>query len=232
MERVLTQEERVRRAEEIYLRRKNLRSQYRETREVANNKQVQERKSIKLFKRMALQIVICLLLYCIFYLIYDTNYAFSDTTISTTKEILNYDINFNGIYKRFSENIMSFINKEESTTEVNNNEDNTDENNNKESISSEGKTDDMDNNNDVITEEQNVEGGIIEQIEHTSAVEPDLRKLYPLVLPVNGGHISSEFGERESTSEIVSTDHKGIDIAIAERYRYCVCNGRKSCCSD
>ena len=40
-----------------------------------------------------------------------------------------------------------------------------------------------------------------------------------LILPVSGGYVSSEFGARESTSEIVSTNHKGIDIAVVERYR-------------
>lgn len=111
MERVLTQEERIRRAEEIYLRRKNTRPQYRDTRETINARQEPKIKSIKLFKKMALQIVICLLLYCIFYLIYDTNYSFSNTTISKTQEILNYDINFDEIYKYVIGNIKDFISK-------------------------------------------------------------------------------------------------------------------------
>lgn len=40
--------------------------------------------------------------------------------------------------------------------------------------------------------------------------------MYSIIKPVNGGYVSSEFGERESTSEIVSTNHKGIDIALAK----------------
>ena len=59
MERVLTQEERIRRAEEIYLRRRNTRPQYRNTRENINIRQeLPKGKSITLFKKMALQIVI------------------------------------------------------------------------------------------------------------------------------------------------------------------------------
>ena len=61
MERVLTQEERIRRAEEIYLRRRNTRPQYRSIRETANIRQEPPKvKNFKLFKKMALQIVICI----------------------------------------------------------------------------------------------------------------------------------------------------------------------------
>ncbi len=231
MERVLTQEERIRRAEEIYLRRRNVRPQYRENnREVESNKYIPTGKGIKLFKRMALQIVICLLLYCIFYLINDTNYSFSATTISTTQEILNYDINFNDIYKYVSENIMKFINKEESINEEDNQKENTDEGNNEENISNEQDTNEVDNSNTETQEEQGKQGETNEPVEETSAVEPDLKQLYHLIRPLNGGYVSSEFGERVATSEIMSTDHKGIDIAIAERNRYYVCNGWKSNC--
>lgn len=55
------------------------------------------------------------------------------------------------------------------------------------------------------------------QVQQTSASEPDLKQQYSLIKPLSGGHISSEFGERESTSKIVSTNHKGIDIAVTER---------------
>ena len=131
MERVLTQEERIRRAEEIYLRRRNTRPQYRSIRETANIRQEPPKvKNFKLFKKMALQIVICLLLYCIFYLIYDTNYSFSDTTISKTQEILNYDINFDEIYKYISGNIKGFIEQRKNSISDNNVEDKVEENNN------------------------------------------------------------------------------------------------------
>lgn len=187
MERVLTQEDRIRRAEEIYLRRRNSRPQYRETREVTNSKKEPTRRSLKLFKKMALQIVICLLLYCIFYLIYDTNYSFSDTTISTTKEILNYDINFNEIYKYISENVMSFINKDQNTTEENSEQENVVENNNEESTNNADNNEEQQNEisvNALTPETPNQQEETPEPVEQTSAEEPDLKQLYSLILPV------------------------------------------------
>lgn len=196
MERVLTQEERIRRAEEIYLRRRNLKPQYKENREYINSKQSYKGISIKLFKRMTLQIVICLMLYCIFYLIYDTNYSFSNTTLSTTEEILNYDINFNNIYKYISENVMGFINKNNENTQtniekdnlVNNNEEektqNNDETINIQDNISEGQSNENDIIASTISEKQNVSQEASQQLEQTSEQEPGLKQLYPLILPV------------------------------------------------
>ena len=182
MERTLTQEERIRRAEEIYLRRRNSKPQYRETRETSKSKTVPTVKNIKLLKRMALQIVICLLLYCIFYLIYDANYSFSDTTISKTQEVLNYDINFNEIYKYISENVMSFINIKDNDVEENKQED-TENTNNEQNDANEIQQDVTTN---VITppEEEINAQETSPQVEQTSAVEPDLRQMYSLILPV------------------------------------------------
>lgn len=220
MERVLTQEERIRRAEEIYMRRRNTVPQYRETRETVNNRKEPIGKNLRLFKRMALQIVVCLLLYCIFYLIYDTNYSFSDATISKTQDILNYDINFEEIYKYINGNIMVIINKNIDKEENNNN--NIEENNDNVANNNEEKNSEQTNHNDIPSNEipENIvkQEEVPKQVEQTSATEFDLKSMYSLVIPVNGGHVSSEFGVRESTSEVVSTNHKGIDIAVAERY--------------
>lgn len=192
MERVLTQEERIRRAEEIYLRRRNTRPQYRNTRENINIRQeLPKGKSITLFKKMALQIVICLLLYCIFYLIYDTNYSFSDTTISKTQEILNYDINFDEIYKYVSGNIKEFINEKLSLTKENTGTDNVEGNanneetqNNEEINGNEGQADEKSISNETTPEEQSNNNEIPVQVQQTSASEPDLKQQYSLINPV------------------------------------------------
>lgn len=192
MERVLTQEERIRRAEEIYLRRRNTRPQYRNTRENINIRQeLPKGKSITLFKKMALQIVICLLLYCIFYLIYDTNYSFSNTTISKTQEILNYDINFNEIYKYVSGNIKEFINGKLSLTKGNDRTDNVEGNdnneeaqNNERSNGNEDQADEKSISNETTPEEQSNNEEIPVQVQPTSASEPDLKQQYSLINPI------------------------------------------------
>ena len=232
MERVLTQEERIRRAEEIYLRRRNLEvPQYKVQNRADKSSAI---KSVKLFKRIFLQIIICLLLYCIFYLIYDTNFSFSDITISKTQEILNYDINVEEMYKNISTYVNALMQKENSTE--NNNEDiqeqpqeNVDDTGNQEQQVTEAKNEaNVENQTSPVVEETIQQGEVLQEIQPTVAEEVSLKQLYSLIVPVNGGYISSEFGERESTSEIVSTNHKGIDIAAATRNKHCSCNWRNS----
>lgn len=186
MERVLTQEERIRRAEEIYLRRRNTRPQYRSIRETTNIRQEPPKvKNFKLFKKMALQIVICLLLYCIFYLIYDTNYSFSDTTISKTQEILNYDINFDEIYKYISGNIKGFIEQRKNSISDNNVEDKVEENNNNQENQS-NQENNVDENipSQTPPEEQGNKEEVPVQVQQTSVSEPDLKQQYSLINPV------------------------------------------------
>ena len=234
MERILTQEERIRRAEEIYLKRRSIQSpQFDkvEKRELTNNKV--ETKSIGLFKKIGLQIIICLLLYCIFYLIYDTNFSFSKITISKIREVLDYDVNIEELYKNANAYIKGLlhnninveedipIEKTESNVEIN------EEMNKEEQIKKDGAEEKLQVNTEQLIQEDITQENAI-QTEEISVEEVDLKQIYSLIKPVNGGYISSEFGERESTSEIVSTNHKGIDIAIEKRCKYCCCNRGKS----
>ena len=108
MERTISDEEKLRRAIEISQRRNN--NNYRPTITHARVN-VNEKKDYKLFKKMIIQIIICLLIYIIFYLIVTTNYVFSDDVIKNTNEILNYDINFSKMYN----NLMVIINSKINT---------------------------------------------------------------------------------------------------------------------
>ena len=94
MERILTQEEKIRRAEEIYYRRKNINGMTSGQYATLN---VGEKKDYKLFRKMILQIIACLAIYIAFYVIQNSNYIFSEQVINKTKEILSYDINFEEI---------------------------------------------------------------------------------------------------------------------------------------
>lgn len=100
MERTLSPEEKIKRAEEIYNRR---RSQY--YRNNVATVSVSENKNYGLLKKMILQILICLVIYFIFYLIQSSNYIFSEDVINKTKEILSYDINLPSMYSKAMEYI-------------------------------------------------------------------------------------------------------------------------------
>ena len=88
MERIISVEEKVRRAEEIYARRKN---NYIPKERIENTVRGKEKKNFKLLKKIIIQILICALIYCIFYLIKNTNYLFSETTLNKIDEVLSYD---------------------------------------------------------------------------------------------------------------------------------------------
>ena len=185
MERALSDEEKIRKAIEISQRR-NRNYEYQRTAKV----NVKSKKDYKLFKRMILQMLICLLIYAIFYMITTTNYIFSESVISQTSSILNYDINFNDLYKKGKNYIKGVITNKNSSNE-------TTENTTQEEINDNGNTEN------------------IAQVKSTTQMEKDadyLKKNYEFKRPVNG-KITSGFGEREVTSKIMTKDHKGIDIA-------------------
>ena len=98
-------DERIKRAQEIYARRQNLRERTKRARVTVS----QEPKNFKLFKKLALQIIICIMIYYIFYLISTTNYVFSDDTLNRTKEIVSKDYDFYNIYNKIVEQINNFI---------------------------------------------------------------------------------------------------------------------------
>ena len=109
MEKIMSEEEKIRRAIEISQRRNNGHYRMEATRVNVNDK-----KNYKLFKKMILQIIICLLIYSIFYLITSTNYVFSEQVIKSTNEILNYDINFQNIYN----SLINYINNKQELNQV------------------------------------------------------------------------------------------------------------------
>ncbi len=107
MERVLTQDERIRRAEEIYARRQNLREK---TKKATLNVS-SEPKEFKLLKKLVLQVIICVLMYFIFYLVNTTNYSFSEVTLAKTEELITQDIDFLAIYNNVTNWVGSYISK-------------------------------------------------------------------------------------------------------------------------
>lgn len=210
MERTLTGEERIRRAEEIYQRRRG-NYNYRKDGRVATVS-VKEERNFSLFKKMFLQIAICLVIYFIFYLIQNSNYIFSEDVLEKTKQILSYDIDIGSLYHQTVQFISSQVEAltiNESKTE--NNENTVTKN---------------DEQEQKVQEENGVGGAELENVvmEDSTVASADEPKQQPqtddeyikanfsFIKPING-IVSSEFGQRNVANPIVSKNHTGIDIA-------------------
>lgn len=224
MERTLSPEEKIRRAEEIYSRR---RSGY-TNRNVATVN-VSNEKNYGLLKKMILQIAICLVIYFIFYLVQNSNYVFSVEIINKTKEILSYDINIEEIYTNIINGINSFSNdlvNDTNDTENTINEEENQESNTVDtdmqntvgvaklaSITIENITLAQNSHEREQTIENNNEQASNEETKNQeNLTDEEYIKTFNLVKPIEG-IVSSEFGIRNVDNPIVSKNHMGIDIA-------------------
>lgn len=196
LERTLSDEEKIRKAIEISQRRNNnRRASYQEVSIPSSN----SKKEYKLFKRMIMQVMICALIYLIFYLITTTNYVFSEDVINKTNSILNYDIEFYNIYKQGINKIKGFVSEFNSKNGGN-------------VEANEIKSED----NNEIKERENAETKnnetLVSSISQMEKDAEDVKKICNFQKPLSG-KITSEFGEREVISSVMTADHKGIDIA-------------------
>lgn len=220
MERTISSEERLRRAEEIYQRRKMTnRSGVRVASSSVNNTKTK----LSLFKKMILQLAICAVIYIIFYLIKNTNYIFSDDVIHKTKELLSHDINFGNLYAQVSSFIEENKDKlviprkiQEEPNEVKENEKGEE---NKEQIT-ENKIEDTNSVTNKVSnggiggaETNEMEENKTDEKLKKSQMELDseyIKQRYSFKVPLKGS-ITSRYGAREKT-DIVSANHYGIDI--------------------
>lgn len=218
MERVLSPEERIRRAEEIYNRRRT------ENRVRVSTSRVNVKKETKLtlYKKLILQILICFVLYFIFYLIKNSNYIFSEDFISKTREFLSYDINFgnayNSVVEYYNNHIKSFFvvedKKEDEQQNVLTNE--TQENTEISNQIEEGGIGGGEDEN--LVENTQIEQTATQPVVQLSQMELDAKEIkenYKLNLPLVGYTVTSRYGPRQG-NEIVSSNHGGIDIGANE----------------
>ncbi len=205
MEKAVSVDEKIRRAEEIYNRRQQENTNRIQARVNVND----ETRDYKLLKKMILQILICLLIYFIFYLIKNSNYIFSESFLNKAKEILSYDINIQSQY----EYVMDLINSENNT-----------QTNETQKIEEQNKIEE-ENTNSIITQEQTnqtttqtlsaTSQTLPEESSSLSQTQEDaefIKQNYSLVKPLSGT-ITSRFGLRNPTTETVPKYHTGIDIA-------------------
>lgn len=194
MERVLSTEERIRRAEEVYRNKGSVTCE--------RVKNIPKYKN-KIIKKMIIQIIVCLSIYSIFYFFGHTENLFSKDMIAKAKEIMAYDINFDELYKSF----MNWLNSNNLFV------------NNSENMITNTSTNELINGinlNEVLENTENI-GGAVQEVEtsNLSQMEIDANEIkskYNLIKPLVGT-ITSRYGYREPTTATVPKNHTGIDIA-------------------
>lgn len=203
MERVMTVEEKIRRAEEIYERRKQG-----EARPVAKVS-VNDKKDIKLLRKMIIQILICVAIYLIVYAMQNSQFVFSKDFINKANEILSYDTNFMQLYETMKSQVMGLINQdiEENSSDNETNNDLNNETNNETNHEAIGGAQE-------IQEEQKPQN-TEESVQNLSQEELDIQNIKnttSFIKPVQGV-ISSKYGLRETATGTVPKNHTGTDIA-------------------
>lgn len=205
MDKSITQEERIKRAEEIYKRRKKEKSG--EVR-VASSSVNNGKTKLTLFKKITLQLAICSVIYIIFYLIKNTNYIFSEDVIQKTKELLSYDINFDTVYSSISTFIEENKDKFNFLDKIVNANEETEEEN---AETTNQEEEENETNGGVGGAEADEEKEETEEEKTQMEIDAKyIKENYSMIVPVSGT-VTSTYGEREAT-EIVSSYHYGIDI--------------------
>lgn len=230
MEKAISQEERIRRAEEIYNRRRyeNRDKYYQTISRTRNEDKTVTKTKRKIIRKMLIQIFVCTIIYLLIYTSQHSNQIFSENIMNKTKEILSYDISFQNLYnsslKYFNsmqEKINQALNdKLKQNTETNEEMTNMEQVENTESSGNEEETTNTENtengDSQEKTDEQEAIGGaevetaIVEKTQEELDIEY-VKQNANIIWPLNGV-ITSRFGPRTPT-EIVSANHCGLDIA-------------------
>ena len=207
MEKTISVEERIRRAEEIYERRKQ--GNNRPTATVNVNR---EKKDLKLLRRMIIQILVCMLIYILIYIIHSNNYVFSEDFTNKMNEILFYDTNFTEIYESMKKQIQNWNTSEKTKEKEQNQENNQGQNHIQDNINQEAIGGAVEKN--VETTESKDELNLEETIQ-LSQQEQDIiniKNTATFIKPVEG-IISSKYGKRDTATGRVPKNHTGTDIA-------------------
>ena len=201
MERTMTVEEKIRRAEQIYERRKQGIDKPIETINISKN----NKKDIRLLKKMIIQILVSALIYCVIYIIQSNRYVFSEDFTNKINEILSYDTNFIELYNISKDKVQDIVNKIFTNNSIINkeNSENNQENGNK-------------NNTDSNQENQetNAIGGANEDEADKQNLSQDIANIKnttSFIKPIDGT-ITSEFGQRDTATGRVPKNHTGTDI--------------------
>ena len=205
-------------SKEIYAKRQE--GTQRKTATVSLNND-DNKKDIKLLKKMVIQIILSLLIYGIIYIIQNNNYIFSEEFLKKADEILSYDMNFSQMYQDIKSNIeketlniKNNLQKNDNQQGITNLENNTQNETEQGAIggANEQETNTTDaNSNQNNPEENNSQ----ENTQELSQEEKDINNIKAtttFIKPIEGT-ISSKYGQREPTTATVPKNHTGVDIA-------------------
>ena len=193
MERTMTVEERIRRAEEIYERRQRNNGLITET-----ESKKSEKKDIKLLKKIIIQLIVCISIYLIIYTIQQNKYNFSEDFINKVNEIISYDIDLKKVYEDTKNSIMGLLKKEEPKNE-----------------DKESETENQNENGIGGAEENSGEQTNEAEVQNLTQEEQDvinIKNTASFIKPIEGT-ISSIYGFRETATGSVPKNHTGTDIA-------------------
>ena len=193
MERAISVEERIRRAEEIYEKRRQ--GANRPITKVPVNNQ---KKDIKLLRKMIIQIVVCISIYMGIYAIYNNKYVFSEDFIKKANEILSYDTNFKELYDNTRNRFQAWF------SNTNNEETNQEQQENTEQNGIGGASEEVGQENKPENEQV--------QLSQEEQDIQDVKNTTTFIKPVEGT-ISSPYGRRDTATGTVPKDHTGTDIA-------------------
>ena len=207
MEKIITmsQADRIKKAEEIYLRRK-YNSSIMPVKIEANIKQ---NKKHKFIKKALIQLFICS---CVCFAIYEaniSNYSLPDDSIQYIKKTLEYDEDFSKWVNIIRNALYSTIGL---SGDKNSNLDTAINTSEKESIQEENI---IQNDNQEGNKDENESPGDSDSISKMQEDAKYIKENFSFVKPIEG-EISSKFGPRNPTTETVPKYHTGIDIAVPE----------------
>ena len=236
MERAMSVEERIRRAEDIYNKRNGGYSR-------ATSKETSYKKKNKkgTVKRLFMQAFVCLSIYIIFYAVTNREYVFSQDFRKDVGLFFNEKTKISEFYgnaKAFLKSKFNNANENventnaENTNAENTNTDNAGAENKENKDSTENKTETTENKDENIggaqenneqtneeqkqvTEEKKEENKELSEQEQMEKEAKEIKEKISFIAPIKG-RISSTFGWRNPTTASVPKYHTGVDIAANE----------------
>mgnify|MGYP000631733812 FL=1 len=161
-----------------------------------------EKKDIRLLKKMIVQILICISIYLVIYFINNSEYVFSKDFINKINEILSYDVNFMDLYNTIKDQYNKIIvnnNEQEQPEQTKEQEENTTQ----DGIG--GAVEDLQNTSDVKEE-------TTKELSQSEQDIINVKNTTTFIKPIEG-IISSKYGQRDTATGRVPKNHTGTDIA-------------------